>query len=148
MSMILEKNQGDFLIKIKNKLLAYEEKLTIQEVADIMGCGKEAVRKRVASGKIQSVRIGRADYIAKEWLIFYLENGGGLRKNLYDEKCREIVSFCSIPRTNKEIRTYIGYSTKDYTNLILRKLIAEKLIKQTELSRSNNQKYVSIATLE
>ena len=144
MSILWDENQEKFLIDIKNKLSYYKNKLTIRDVADILGCGKEAIRKRVVSGKIQSVRIGRGDYIAKDWLLSYLENGRGLRQNLFDKKCISIVSFCAIPRTSEEIRIYIGYSTKAYTNLILGKLASAKLIKQTEASHSNYQKYVSI----
>ena len=74
----------------------------------------------------------------------YLENGGGLRHNIFDDKCINIVAFCAVPRTRKEISTHFGYSTKSYTTSILRKLIAAKLIKQTELPHSNKQKYVAV----
>jgi len=143
MSIVLNKNNDIFLMTIQNKLSQYKNKLTMQDAADILGCAKESIRKRIISQEIRSVRIGRSDYIAKDWLIDYVQNGGGLRKNLHDEKCMKIVSFCHIPRTREEIRVYIGYSTKSYTNLILRKLITDRLIKQTEPSHSNYQKYIS-----
>ena len=133
---------------VNKKLLRYKDKLTVKDVADILGCSKEPIRKRIVSGEIQGVRIGRSVYIAKDWLLSYLQNGGGLRWNLHDEKCMKIVSFCSIPRSREEISAYIGYNTKSYTTLILRKLMAAKLIKQTEPSRSNYQKYISIMDLK
>jgi len=147
MSIINSKKEKENTLDIINKkLMNYNDKLTIKDVADILGCGKESIRKRIISGKLQSIRIGRGVYIAKDWLIYYLQNGGGLRWNLYDEKCMQIISFCSVPRTREEIRIYIGYSTKAYTTLTLRKLMSAKLIRQTEPSHSNYQKYVSITT--
>ena len=145
MSKLEQTQHEKWLVQINKKLTRYKAKLTVKDVADILGCGKEAIRKRVASGKIQSVRVGRSDYIAKDWLISYLQTGGGLRHNLHDEKCMQIVSFCSVPRTREEIRLYIGYSTKAYTGIILRKLMAAKYIKQTEPSHSNHQKYIAFA---
>ena len=144
MSMLKTEKIGELIEKINNPNSYYKEKLTVKDVADILGCSKEPIRKRVESGKIKSVRIGRSTYIAKDWLIKYLQNEGDLRWNLFHEKCMTIVSFCSAPRTREEIRLYIGYSTKEYTRSVLRKLVAANLIKQTEKSHSNYQKYIAV----
>jgi len=144
MSSIEINQRMDWLQGTYEKLSHYKDKLTVKNVADILGCGKEAIRKRIISGKLQSIRIGRTDYVAKEWLLSYIQNGGGLRHNLRDNKCKTIISYCIIPRSREEIRQYIGYSTKPYTLLILRELMAAGLLKQTERSHSNNQKYIAI----
>ena len=144
MSMSTEIQLDDLFRSISNN---GKEKLTIKEVADILGCCKEPIRKRVAFGEMKEVRIGRRIYIAKDWLTDYLQNGGGIRKNFYDKKCRMIVSFCLIPRSREEIRLYIGDSAKDYTMSVLRKRIAAKLMRQAELPHSNYQKYVAIVKI-
>lgn len=136
------------LQKIIKELSKYNEKLTVSDVAKIMNCGKEAIRERIDSGQIKNVRIGRTTYISKEWLILYLQNGGGLRRDFFDKKCEKLVQFCSEPRTREEIRLYMGYSTKAYTTLILRKLVKADLIKQTERPHSIFQKYVSVSSTD
>jgi hypothetical protein len=130
------------------RLKLYGEKLTVKDVADILGCVKSAAQKRITSGKIRSIRIGRADYIAKEWLIDYLKNGGGLRRSQHGMKCQMIVAYCSTPRSRKEIMLYIGYKTKRHTLSVLSKLIVEGLIQHTEQQNTKHQKYVAIAALQ
>jgi len=143
MSILSGKSAKYIFDIINNKLPLYKNKLSIKDVAKLLGCSEEPIRLRTVNGQIKSVRIGRGIYITKDWLIEYLHNGCNLRRNLHDEKCMMIVSFCSVPRTREEIRVYIGYSTKAYTNVILRKLQAAKLIRKTEPSHSNYQKYVT-----
>ena len=141
MSMKIKELSHEVLEKLNNA----DDKLSVKDVANILGCYKSAVTKRIASGKIRSVRIGQTDYIAKCWLIDYLQNGGGLNNEVFQEKCNEIVAYCIIPRSREEIRIHVGYKGSKYTGRVLGKLIAANRIKQTKPPGSHFQKYVAVA---
>ena len=64
-----------------------------------------------------------------------------------DEKIKELVEFCSIPRSREEMQAFTGLVHREYfRKFILNKLLEQGLIKPTipDKPTSSNQKYVKV----
>ena len=62
-----------------------------------------------------------------------------------DKREREIIKFCQIPRSRKEISEFLGIKDRKYLKQILDKMIEKKLIQMTLPNKptSPNQKYIA-----
>lgn len=56
-------------------LEGYKDVLTVDDVKDILGIGKNKAYELVRSGKIESLEIGKKYRIPKVFLINYINNG-------------------------------------------------------------------------
>jgi hypothetical protein len=119
--------------------------LHIQDVADILGVVKECARRRIAKGQIKSVAISRTFYIAKEWLVEYLDAGHSVRARAqrFQTKRDKIVEFCRESHSRQEIQEHFGYSTKEYMRKVLNGLIREGRLSYTEKPHHYNQKFIA-----
>lgn len=86
-------------------------------------------------------------------VIFYREDSADLRVdpqgntqvNPQDEFAEKILSFCTLPKTKKEIADYCGYKdAKSFAARYLKPLLVSGQLKMTlpDKSNSKNQKYV------
>ena len=143
-AVIMYNNECEAQIRLR--LNNYGDMLRIQEVADILGVVKECARRRISSGKIKSVAVGRNYYIAKEWLIEYLDAGHSVRERdqRFQSKREKIVEFCKQPRSRQEIQDYFGYRNKEYLRKVLTGLISEKRLAYTEKPHHWNQKFIAV----
>ena len=119
--------------------------LRTRDISDILGVNKECVRRRIASGQIKSVMIGRYCYVAKVWLSEYLDAGYTVRERArnFETKRQKIVEFCHQPHSRQEIQDYFGYRTKEYMRKVLTILISQGRLVYTEKPHHWNQKYIA-----
>jgi len=63
-----------------------------------------------------------------------------------DKREREIIKFCQIPRSRKEISEFLGIKDRKYLKQILDKMMEKKLIQMTLPNKptSPNQKYIAM----
>jgi hypothetical protein len=122
--------------RILLRLKGYGDTLSIKDVADAFGCGKECVRRRLAGNQIKSVKVGHSIIVSKRWIVEYLQSGGGIRQaeRRNDEKREAIVRFCEHLRSRKEIEKGLDFKENSYLRVILRDLIAKGRLRKTEPS--------------
>jgi len=132
--------------QIRRRLDEYGDKLRVADVAYVLGVATECARRRVVTGLIKSVIIGRTCYIAKEWIIDFLNEGHFVRERGHEflTKRDRIVEYCLVPRSRQEIQDYCGFSTVKYTRKVLTKLIAEGRLAYTEKPHHRDQKYIAV----
>ena len=132
--------------QIRCRLNEYGEMLRIPDVAYVLGVAKECARRRIVKKQIKSVTINRTCYIAKDWIIEFLNNGNTIRARAqnFQTKRDKIVEFCKVPHSRLEIQDYFGYSTKEYMRKVLTGLISEGRLAYTEKPHHRNQKYIAV----
>jgi len=132
--------------QIRRRLSEYGDMLRIPDIAYILGVTKECVRRRVVSGLIKSVVIGRTCYIAKDWIIGFLDEGHSVneRAKKFQTKRDKIVEYCRVPHSRQEIQDCFGYSTKEYMRKVLTGLISEGRLAYTEKPHHRRQKYIAV----
>jgi len=128
------------------RLSEYGDMLRIPDAAYVLGVAKECVRRRIVKGLIKSVIINRTCYIAKDWIIEFLNNGHTVKERAWNFQTKrdKIVMYCQEPHSRQEIQEYFGYSTKEYMRKVLTGLISEGRLAYTEKPHHRNQKYIAL----
>ena len=137
--------KDEYEMQIRLRLKNHGDMLRTRDVADILGISKECARKRIAKGQIKSIVIGGKCFIAKDWLVDYLDAGYSVRVRArqFQTKRDKIVEFCRQPHSRIEIQEHFGYRTKEYMRKVLNRLIAEGRLAYTEKPHHRNQKFIA-----
>ena len=72
---------------------------------------------------------------------------GAQTHNTIDELKAKVLNYCEIPRSSKEIREYVGLSSKTYVaDSIIKPLLKEGMLEYTNKKSINarNQKYITV----
>ncbi len=135
--------------EIINRLALYDDALLTRDVASLLGVQSETIRRLIYAGKLRFIRYDGDYVIAKSWFIDYLDKNEikPSYQERFDKTIREVLDFCVVPRTYKEILALTGCYDKAY----LQKRITRPLLKAGKLRLTipesphhNEQKYVTV----